>query len=174
MAAPTIVVPEWLSLLLCWPSSAGSLRSRRRHWRRGRPTSRYGLWVERLWPAGDCTAGSWPLPRPPRTHTPTSPAARPPACPQEIDNQIADMQRDEAPEWALDLMRWTRRLSSEVVDTNVQRYTALVDRRQAFVSGLRELERELEQQPPAILPDETAADWIALAGYNWAQQVCAV
>jgi hypothetical protein len=68
-------------------------------------------------------------------------------------------------------MRWTRRLSSEVVDANVQRYTALVDRRQAFVSGLRELERELEQQPPAIAPDETAADWVALAGYNWAQQV---
>jgi hypothetical protein len=106
------------------------------------------------------------------THTHLSHPAPLPACPQEIDNQIAEMQRDEAPEWALDLMRWTRRLSSEVVDTNVQRYTALVDRRQAFVSGLRELERELEQQPPAIAPDETAADWVALAGYNWAQQVC--
>lgn len=52
-----------------------------------------------------------------------------------------------------------------------RRYDALTSRRGEFAAALRGLQEELRASPPLFKLDLTTAEWLALTGYTWAQQL---
>lgn len=88
---------------------------------------------------------------------------------QDVDSQISEMRQDmEVPAWAVGFLRWARGFHCQTLEEARKRHASLVAKRERYVAGLRQLERELQEQPPMFPPDEGTADWVVLAGYNWA------
>lgn len=88
---------------------------------------------------------------------------------KDVDSQISEMRQDmEVPAWAVGFLRWARGFHCQTLEEARKRHASLVAKRERYVAGLRQLERELQEQPPMFPPDEGTADWVVLAGYNWA------
>jgi hypothetical protein len=92
---------------------------------------------------------------------------------QEIDTQAEDMRRERGvPSWVVGYVGWAQRLSANTAKEAAKRHAALVAKRGLYIAALQLLEKELQEQPPLVTPDETTADWVAMAGYEWVTKVC--
>ncbi|KAL4427841.1 hypothetical protein ABPG75_001930 [Micractinium tetrahymenae] len=91
---------------------------------------------------------------------------------EELDAELTKMRAEGVmPGWIVSVAVWTRRVSNDTLAVNQRRYDALTSRRGEFAAALRALQEELRASPPLLKPDPTCADWLALTGYTWAQQL---
>lgn len=91
---------------------------------------------------------------------------------QEIDTQAEDLQRERGvPGWVMGYVGWAQRLTASTEEDARKRHAALVAKRGLYIAALQLLQKELEEQPALVTRDELTADWVALAGYEWATKV---